>query len=86
MNEEAEPYLVDALRVMLPTLPADSTDGLISFIRSGMHEVKVNLMGDAQLLKRLSERNKPELSKQWVERIKAKYERWWAAAVEMTSH
>ncbi|HEX6718686.1 MAG TPA: hypothetical protein VF088_16385 [Pyrinomonadaceae bacterium] len=85
MNEEAEPYLVDTLRVMLPTLPADATDGIISFIRSGMHEVKVSLLADAQHFKQLSERNNPELSKQWVERTKAKYERWWAAAVDMTS-
>jgi hypothetical protein len=38
-------------------------------------------------LKWLSQwRNNPELSKRWVERTKSKYERWWAAAENMTSH
>jgi hypothetical protein len=50
-----------------------------------MHEVKVNLERDAEMLQRLSETTNPELVKKWVERIKTKYERWWAASQNMTS-
>jgi hypothetical protein len=85
MNEEVEPYLVDTMSGMFPTLAADSRDGFISFIRSGMHEVKVNLKTDAARLRLLSERNNPEVSKRWVEGLKTKYERWWTAAQNMTS-
>ena len=86
MTEDAEPYLVETLQAMLPALPADARDGLISFIRAGMHEVKVSLKSDAERLRQLSESNNPELTKRWVERLKAKYERWWTAAQNMTSH
>jgi hypothetical protein len=86
LNENAEPYLVERFRSMFPTVPGDPTDAFTGFIRAGMHEVKVNLARDAQLLRMVSVRNNPELSKRWVERTKSKYERWWAAAENMTSH
>jgi hypothetical protein len=70
---------------MLPALPDDSRDGLTSFIRAGMHEVKVNLERDAQFLLKLSESKNPDLIKKWVERTRTKYERWWAAAENLTS-
>ena len=85
MNEEAEPYLVETLRAMFPALPADAPDVLNNYIRSGMHEVKVNLLRDAHHLRALSKQNNPERSKRAVEETKAKYERWWAAAQKMTS-
>ena len=85
MGEDAEPYLVERMRAMFPTLAADANDGFISFIRSGMHEVKMNLMRDALTLQRVSQRNLPELSTKWVGMIKTKYERWWTAAEKMTS-
>jgi hypothetical protein len=84
MNEEADPYLIDTAVAMLPALPSDARDGLHSFIRSGMHEIKNNLQNDGQRLLRLIDSN-PEGSKKWVERIKTKYERWLAAAEKMTS-
>jgi len=61
------------------------TDGLVSFIRAGMHEVKVSLQRDQEMLLRLSESKNPELIKKWVERIKSRYERWWIASQNMTS-
>jgi len=85
MNEEVEPYLMERMRAMFPTVPADANDAFFSFIRSGMHEVKMNLMRDADSLQRLSKVNKPELHKKWVDALKAKYERWWTAAEKMTS-
>jgi hypothetical protein len=84
MNEDADPYLIDTAVAMLPALPPDARDGLHSFIRAGMHEVKNNLQNDGQRLLRLIDSN-PEGSKKWVERIKTKYERWLAAAEKMTS-
>ena len=86
MNEDAEPYLVETLRAMFPMLTPDARDTLTNYIRSGMHEVKANLTRDAFHLQALSRRNNPELSKRGVETIKAKYERWWTAAQNMTSH
>lgn len=85
MNEEADPYLVDTLRAMFPTITADGTDALTNYIRSGMHEVKTSLLTDAQHLQALSKYNNPKLSKRGVETTKAKYERWWTAAQNMTS-
>lgn len=85
MNEEAEPYLVETLRGMFPTVPTDS-DVLLNFVRTGMHEVKTNLMRDAQHLRALSEHKNPVFGKRGVEDTKSKYERWWAAVQNMTSH
>lgn len=85
MDEEVDGYLVDTLRAMLPALPNDAKDGLHSFIRAGMHEVRVNLERDAQMLQMIGERNNPDTSTRWVERLKTKYERWFIASQNMTS-
>lgn len=86
MNEEVDTYLVDTLRAMIPALPDTARDGLNSFIRAGMHEVKVNLERDATMLQRLADTKNQELIKKWVDRVKTKYERWWIASESMTSH
>lgn len=86
MNEETDPYLVQTLLGMFPTLPPNAPDVLNNYIRSGMHEVKANLIADAKHLQMLSKRATPEASKRWVDKTKAKYERWWIAAQNMTSH
>ena len=85
MNEEVEPYLIDRLVGMFPTLTADARDTLINYIRSGMHEVKTNLRGDAQHLRAVGQHNNPQINKRAIEQIKAKYERWWTDAQNMTS-
>lgn len=85
MDEEVDGYQVDTLRAMLPALPTDAKDGLHSFIRAGMHEVRVNLERDAQMLQMIGERNNPDTSTRWVERLKTKYERWFIASQNMTS-
>lgn len=85
MNEDADPYLVETLRGMFPMLTPDAKDALTNYIRSGMHEVKTNLARDAQHLQSISKYNKPELNQRAVEMVKAKYERWWTAAQNMTS-
>jgi hypothetical protein len=84
MNEETQPYMVDMLRSLLSS-PVDDTAALNGFIRSGMHEVKVNLMRDSQFLQMVNEKAKPEVVKTFVERIKSRYERWFIAARNITS-
>lgn len=86
MNEEAEVALVEMLRGMFPTLTANSTPALTTYIRSGMHEVKVNLKRDAQRLDVIIKRNNSELTERWIKGIKLKYERWFTAAEKITSH
>jgi hypothetical protein len=86
MNEDAEPFLVETLRSMFPMLTPDARDALTNYIRSGMHEVKVNLARDALHLQSVGEHNNPQLNQRVVETIQAKYERWWTAAQNMTSH
>ena len=85
MNEAADPYLPELLRTLLPTLPADATPVLNSFIRAGMHDVKVNLDRDANHFRALALRNNVALTGQWAERTRAKYERWLEAAQRITS-
>jgi hypothetical protein len=85
MNEEVQPYLVGVLRSLLPPLQGDSEPVLNSFIRAGMHDIKVNLARDAQYFQIMSRRNNGKVEKDWVERTKGKYERWLVAAQRMTS-
>jgi hypothetical protein len=85
MDEAADPYLPDLLRTLLPPLPGDATPAMISFIRSGMHDVKVNLGRDANHFQILARRNNVELNRQWAERTRTKYERWLEAAQRITS-
>jgi hypothetical protein len=85
MTEEGQPYLVTVLQSLLPPLQVDSEPVLNSFIRAGMHDVKVNLARDAQYFKIMSRRNNGQVEKDWVERTKAKYDSWLVAAQRMTS-
>ena len=85
MNEEADFTLVETLRSMFPMLTADSTPALTNYIRSGMHEVKVNLKRDAQRLDIIIKRNNSELIERWIKGIRQKYEHWFAAAEKITS-
>lgn len=85
LNEEADPYLTEMLCSMFPMIARDSRSALVGFIRSGMHEVKVNVMRDAQYFRLLDERPNSQLTKQRIERLKSKYERWHTAAETITS-
>lgn len=85
MNEEAEVTLVETLRSMFPMLTPESTPALTNYVRSGMHEVKVNLKRDAQRLDIIIKRNNSELTGRWIKGIKKKYEQWFAAAEKITS-
>jgi hypothetical protein len=85
MNEEDDPYLLDALQSLVPSIPEDSAPVLNAYIRSGMHDVKVNLERDAKYFQIMTRRNNALINKEWVERTKAKYERWLAAAQRITA-
>lgn len=85
MNEQVDPFLIDRLQSMFPNLNSDARETMINYIRSGMHEVKTNLLLDAQHLRAVSQHNNPQINKRAVETTKAKYERWWTGAQNMTS-
>ena len=85
MNEETDASMVERLRSMLPPLSdPDSTNVLNGFIRSGMHEVKVSLGRDLTSVKSLPSETHPLVMKKWIELFKTKYDRWLAAAENMT--
>ena len=86
LNEETDPAWTALLHLMLPTMPANSTDALNGFIRSGMHQVKVSVECDVQYFEFVKQRKNPELTSQWLEQTKTKYERWLNAAERMTAH
>jgi hypothetical protein len=86
INEETEPYMIETLRTILPPLPPDATPVLEGFIRSGMHDVKVNLIRDADRFESLKRAGNLRLIETWSALTKAKYERWLAGAENMTSH
>ena len=86
INEETEPYMIETLRTILPPLPPDATPVLEGFIRSGMHDVKVNLIRDANRFESLKRAGNLRLTETWTALTKAKYEHWLAGAEKMTSH
>ena len=86
LNEETDPSWAALLHLMLPTMPANSTDAFNGFIRSGMHDVKVSVQRDVQYFELVKQRNNPELTRRWLELTKAKYEHWLTAAERMTAH
>jgi hypothetical protein len=86
INEETQPYMIETLRAILPPLPPDATPVLEGFIRSGMHDVKVNLIRDADSFESLKRAGNLRLTETWTALTKAKYERWLAGAENMTSH
>jgi len=85
INEETEPYMIETLRSILPPLPPDATPVLEGFIRSGMHDVKVNLIRDVNRFEELKRAGNLRLTETWTPLTKAKYERWLAASEKMTS-
>jgi len=85
INEETEPYMIETLRSILPPLPPDATPVLEGFIRSGMHDVKVNLIRDVNRFEELKRAGNLRLTETWTALTKAKYERWLAASEKMTS-
>ena len=86
INEETEPYMIETLRSILPPLPPDATPVLEGFIRSGMHDVKVNLIRDVNRFEELKRAGNLRLTETWTALTKAKYERWLAGAEKITSH
>ena len=86
INEETEPYMIETLRTILPPLPPDATPVLEGFIRSGMHDVKVNLIRDVNRFESLKRAGNLRLTETWTALTKAKYERWLAGAEKITSH
>jgi hypothetical protein len=86
INEETEPYMIETLRTILPPLPPDATPVLEGFIRSGMHDVKVNLIRDVNRFEELKRAGNLRLTETWTALTKAKYERWLAGSEKMTSH
>ena len=86
INEETEPYMIETLRTILPPLPPDATPVLEGFIRSGMHDVKVNLIRDVNRFESLKRAGNLGLTETWTPLTKAKYERWLAGAEKITSH
>ena len=67
-------------------MPANATDALNGFVRSGMHEVKVSVGRDAEYFELVKQRTNPELIQKWLDLTIAKYERWLKAAERMTAH
>jgi hypothetical protein len=86
MDEVAEPFLAEALRNSLPPEGNYSMSGLTNFIRSGQHEIKTNLRGDAQQLERLIKSQNSEAVKKWCAFIMAKYASWHALAEAVSTH
>ncbi len=85
MTEETQPYMAESVRMMIPSLPADAASELNSFIRSGMHEVKVSLMRDVQYFQSLKREDNSLLNQEWLKQTIKKYKRWLTAAERMTS-
>ena len=69
---------------MMPLLPPDATSDLNSFIRSGMHEVKVSLIRDVRYFESMKREQNPALEALWLKRIQEKYQRWLQAAEKLT--
>lgn len=86
LNEDTDPAWAAQLHLMLPAMPANSTDALNGFVRSGMHQVKVSVERDVRYFELVKQRKNPELIKQWLEVTKEKYERWLNAAERLTAH
>ena len=85
-DETVEPYLVDTLQNSLPSLGPNATFTLSSFIRSGIHDIRNNLLNDAQRLEALNKTQNTEAIKKWCVRTKTKYKQWLAAAQAVTGH
>lgn len=85
IEEVAEPYMLNDLLSKLAEIEPDKVHSLGNFLRHGQHEIKTNLLADAQELESLVSK-KPETQletnfvAEWLTRMKAKYTGWLAAA------
>jgi hypothetical protein len=85
IEELAEPHLLNDLMSNLPQGEPETVLALGNFLRHGQHEIKVNLLADAQELERLAGRGmetevETKIVAQWLTRKKAKYAEWLATA------
>jgi hypothetical protein len=85
IEEVAEPYMINDLLSNLAEREPEKVHSLGNFLRHGQHEIKTNLLADAQELESLLSRE-PEtpgatkIVAEWLTRTKAKYANWLAAA------
>jgi len=87
IDETADSYIVDELENSLPPLGPEATFALPNFIRAGQHDVKTNLLIDAQQLEDISNKTqKAKAMNVWLTQTKAKYEHWLALAKAVTAH
>lgn len=86
MDEVAEPYMADALRNSLPPEGNYSMSALTNFIRSGQHEIKTSLRGDALTLEILIKSQNPKALKAWCAATIEKYTRWHALVKAVSGH
>jgi hypothetical protein len=85
IEELAEPHLLNDLMSKLPQGEPETVLALGKFLRHGQHEIKVNLLADAQELERLAGRGmetevETKIVAQWLTQKKAKYAEWLATA------
>ncbi|HZG51426.1 MAG TPA: hypothetical protein VEZ40_04755 [Pyrinomonadaceae bacterium] len=85
IEEAAEPHLLNDLMSNLPAGEPDRVLSLGNFLRHGQHEIKKNLLADAQELELLTgggmeAEGETKIVAQWLTRTKAKYAEWLAAA------
>ncbi|HEU0253693.1 MAG TPA: hypothetical protein VFR12_11725, partial [Pyrinomonadaceae bacterium] len=85
MIEETQPWMAESVRIMIPSLPPDAASELNSFIRWGMHEVKVSLIRDVQYFQSPKRESHPLVDQELLKHTIKKYRRWLAAAERMTS-
>jgi hypothetical protein len=86
MDEVAESSMVEALRNGLPPEGTYSVSALTNFIRSGQHEIKTSLTGDAWQLERLTKTQNPEAIRKACARTIVKYTQWLALAEAVSAH
>jgi len=82
MDELAESYMLDELQRGLPALGQDAAAALGNFLRHGQHEVKTNLLADAEWLEAATASKGEQLKSThaWLKQTRDKYEHWLAAA------
>ncbi|HYP02403.1 MAG TPA: hypothetical protein VER76_19590 [Pyrinomonadaceae bacterium] len=85
IEEVAEPSMLNDLLSNLPEGEVEKVPSLGNFLRHGQHEIKTNLLGDAQELESLANRKQEaqvetKIVAGWLTRTKAKYVDWLAAA------
>lgn len=89
IEETAEPHLLNDLQNHLPELSSETIPALGKFLRHGQHEIKTNLLADAQHMESISAGGletqvETKIVAEWLARTKAKYADWLAAAQSIT--